>query len=249
MVSFLKKKIADKPSHSKPLTDNENIQILANIFSHLPYLQPCDTISAHEKHSLPQAKQLFASAGPCQKDNWQREGLKKEFEDLEGENLGVGEQDPMSMKFNSGNSKDNELNLSKSEDGELNLLKTESNETNLSNTENNESNLLNSEDNGFNLSKTKKEESSKSSETLPTQDQVPTSPDVIYLSNIPRVCTTSIPLKKTVSFQETVTTHTHADFQSRLEKLRKQKSEERGQGFYGLLKRVFKRLFLCIRRK
>jgi hypothetical protein len=269
MVSFFKKKplAADNSIiinnttnlNTESSEDREKeLQLLASKFTNLPYHAACDTISAHEKHSLPQAKQLFAAYDSNDKNTGNAEQQSSSSQELR---LG-GKDTTFTIDEPLLSSKETFEKTAKTASMSLGHISQESTQTLTSIPEpTNVANAAKLNDDASNLNRLNNPPPSSllqnnqgifnSSISLLNVDAdmiiSPATPDAVFLSAIPKEFTAPImdplPLKKTVSFQETVTTHTHADFQARLEEIRRQKMEGKGLGFFGKLVYGIKRMF------
>ena len=280
MVSFFKKKplatantlkinnIANPNTESLEEGEQE-LQLLASKFSKLPFIQACDTISAHEKHTLPLAKQLFAAYDGNDKP---KGGIGGNGDSGEEMRLGGGKESPtsgveeplLSTKETSPTfavaptaSIPNGLIAQESAQTLLSVPTTapESSMTAASVVEKAPDASLLNDPSPPRLLQTNQQinTSNNSSISLLNVDAdmiiSPVAPDAVFLSAIPKEFAAAassmepLPLKKTVSFQETVTMHSHADFQARLDEIRKQKMEEKGVGVFGKFVYGIKRMF------
>lgn len=278
MVSFFKKKplatansliinnIANPNTESLEEGEQE-LHLLASKFSKLPFIQACDTISAHEKHTLPLAKQLFAAYDGNDKP---KGGIGGNWDSGEEMRLGGGKESPtsgveeplLSTKETSptfsvapNTSIPHELIAQESAQTLLSVPRTapESAITAASVVEKaHDASILNDPPPRLIQTNQQINNSNNSSISLLNVDAdmiiSPVAPDAVFLSAIPKEFASAssmepLPLKKTVSFQETVTMHSHADFQARLDEIRKQKMEEKGVGVFGKFVYGIKRMF------
>ncbi|KAJ3305964.1 hypothetical protein HDV03_000806 [Kappamyces sp. JEL0829] len=199
---------------SEPATEakqNKDRNVNLNKLELLPYLSPQDTLSAHGKHTIPSASQLFS----CSPDGAALPQPKGSGPLLKVHDQEISKED---------SSKTLTLNGSAEEEQAASV----SPETQPKNS---------SESHGQSTS-------SGPDPGIDCTGQIPSSSDDALQPPAHSDKLSVLSLKKTVSFQDEVLTHTMEDFEERLREVRQEKKRNRGN-HWDRFRRSLTRLFSC----